>query len=157
MNSSRLKKIYIIEEIVCFHAWYNKEKDETRGARVGGGKKWGKEKLAYRRRAQLDRATDWPGPPGVSRRRRWRLESPRPPLRLRHLHRPRHLRPMRSSPSPCQSPENEHQRFVKTVKIRLPRLPPPLHLDRRIGERTRSGEWRAKIRGKLRKNIYINI
>lgn len=56
-----------------------------------------------RRRAQLDRATDWPGPPGVSRRRRWRLESPRPPLRLRHLHRPRHLRPMRSSPSPCQS------------------------------------------------------
>lgn len=109
-----------MEEIMCFHAWYNKEKEKRNAGRKSWrerGKKWGKEKLAYRRRAQLDRATDWPGPPGVSRRRRWRLESPWPPLRLRHLHRPRHLRPMRSSPSPCQSPENEHQRFVKTVKF----------------------------------------
>lgn len=145
-----------MEEIMCFHAWYNKEKEKRNAGRKSWrerGKKWGKEKLAYRRRAQLDRATDWPGPPGVSRRRRWRLESPWPPLRLRHLHRPRHLRPMRSSPSPCQSPENEHQRFVKTVKFASLVLS-PLHLDR--VERTCSREWRAKIRGKpRRKYIYM--
>lgn len=107
----------------------------------------GEEKLAYHRRAQSDRATDWPGPPAVSRRRRWRLESPWPPLHLRHLHRPRHLRPMRSSPSPCQSPENEHQRFVRTVNF----VPPPYGSfphrvdarDRRItgmGNRAEEGE-----------------
>lgn len=65
-------------------------------------------KMTYRRRVQQDRATDWPGPPGVSRRWRWRPESPPSSLQPRHPRRLHHPRPMRSSPSPCQSPETPH-------------------------------------------------
>lgn len=112
--------------------------------------------MTYRRRVQQDRATDWPGPPGVSRRWRWRLESPPSSLQPRHprrLHRPR---PMRSSPSPCQSPETPAHAFVSGEIILLsresasPRTPslllPPFYLEKPDARRRRRNRFRRYLR-----------